>query len=109
MAAGGASFGAEVDEVVGFGGEVHVVFDDDDGVTFIDEAVEDIDESGDVLLMESDGGLFDEVEVFRAGADFGEIDAAFDELSDELESLSFAPGEGGAGLAEGEVAKSGFG
>ena len=104
MTAGGAGFGAEVDEVVGFGGQIHVVFNNNHGVTFINEAVEDIDESRDVLLMKADGRFLDEVEVFGAGADFGEIDAAFDELSDELESLRFAAAQGWGGLTECQVA-----
>ncbi len=37
-----AAFGADVDEVVGFGIDVGVVLDDDDGVAFIDEATEDL-------------------------------------------------------------------
>ena len=45
LAAGVAGFGAEVEDPVGFGGDGHVVFDDDDGVAFIDEAVEDVDEA----------------------------------------------------------------
>ena len=52
-----AGFGADVDEVVGLGHDAGVVFYDDDGVTFIDEAVEDIDEFVDVLGVEADGGF----------------------------------------------------
>jgi hypothetical protein len=40
VAAFGAGFGADVDEVVGFGKDVGVVLDDDDGVAFVDEAME---------------------------------------------------------------------
>ncbi len=36
LASVGAGFGAEVDDVVSFGGEIHMVLDDDDGVAFID-------------------------------------------------------------------------
>jgi hypothetical protein len=38
-----AAFGADVDEVVGFGEDAGVVLDDDDGVAFIHEAVDDED------------------------------------------------------------------
>ena len=41
VAAFGAGFGADVDEVVGFGEDVGVVLDDDDGVAFVHEAVEE--------------------------------------------------------------------
>lgn len=40
-----AAFGADFDEVVGFGEEVEVVFDDDDGVALVDEVLEDVDEA----------------------------------------------------------------
>jgi hypothetical protein len=36
LAAFGAGFGADVDEVVGLGKDVGMMLDDDDGVTFID-------------------------------------------------------------------------
>jgi len=109
LAAVGAGFGAEVDEVVGFGGEVHVVLDDDDGVAFVGEAVEDVGELCNVLLVEADGGFLDEVKVGVGGADVGDFGAALGELGDELETLGFASAEGGAGLAEGEVAEAGLG
>lgn len=40
-----AAFGADFDEVVGFGEEVEVVFDYDDGVALVDEVLEDVDEA----------------------------------------------------------------
>ena len=54
---------ADVEDPVGLGGDGHVVLDDDDGVAFIDEAVEDIDEAFHVLEVEADGGFFDQVEI----------------------------------------------
>lgn len=63
VAAFGAGFGADVDEVVGFGEDVGVVLDDDDGVAFVHEAVQDVDEAFHVGHVEADGGFFDEVEV----------------------------------------------
>ena len=96
LTAMGTGFGAEVDDPVGFGGDGHVVFDDGDRVSLVDEAVEDIDEAGDVFEVEADGRFFDEVEVvcgvaravhLRLGA------AAFDEFGDELDALGFAAGK----------------
>ena len=63
FAAAVAGFGAEVEDPVGFGGDGHVVLDDDDGVAFIDEAVEDVDEAADVLVVEADGGFLDQIEI----------------------------------------------
>jgi hypothetical protein len=45
-------FRADVEDPVGFGGDGHVVLDDDDGVAFIDEAVEDVDEAFHILKVE---------------------------------------------------------
>ena len=111
-AAVGAGFGADVDEVVCFGHDAGVVFDDDDGVAFVDEAVEDVDELLHVFEVEADGGFFDEVEVFRGklgGVDLLFDGAAFGEFGDEFEPLGFAAGEGGGGLAELKVAEAGVG
>jgi hypothetical protein len=98
LAAGFTGFGADVEDPVGLGGDGHVVRDDDDGVPFIDEAVE------------ADGGFFDEVEV--ALAEGGVVEgglgaAAFGEFGDEFDALGLAAGKGGAGLAELEVAEAG--
>ena len=65
FAAAIAGFGAEIEDPVGFGGDGHVVLDDDDGVAFIDEAMEDVDEALDVFEVEADGGLFDQIERLR--------------------------------------------
>ena len=110
LAAGVTRFGADVEDPVGLGGDGHVVLDDDDGVAFIDEAVEDVDEALDVFEVEADGGFFDEVEVTLAegGVVEGGLGAAaFGEFGDEFDTLGLAAGEGGAGLAELEVAEAG--
>ena len=85
-----SGFGTEIDEVVGLCGEVHVVFDNHDGVAFVDEAMEDIGETRDVLLVKADGRFFDEVEVGIGRADVGDFGPAFGELGHELEALRFA-------------------
>jgi hypothetical protein len=43
------------DEVAAFGEDVGVVLDDDDGVAFVHEAVEDVDEAFRVGHVEADG------------------------------------------------------
>ena len=98
VAAGVTGFGAEVEDPIGFGGDGHVVFDDDDGVAFVDEAVEDIDEAFDIFEVEADGGFFDEIEIGEWGSQVGELGfggAAFDEFGDEFDALGFAAGDGG--------------
>ena len=42
FAAAVAGFGADIEDPVGFGGDGHVVLDDDDGVAFVDEVVEEL-------------------------------------------------------------------
>lgn len=110
----GAGFGAEVDEVVGFGDDIEVVLNDNDRVAVIDEAVEQSDQLGDVGHVQADGRFFDGVEVadtVLAGGGlqargFGTADAA-GELGHQLDALGFAAGETGAGLAKGEVVQAG--
>jgi hypothetical protein len=52
-AALGTGFGADFEDVVGFGDDAEVVFDDDHGVTLVGEAVEDADELFDVGALQS--------------------------------------------------------
>ena len=81
-----------------------MVLDDDDGVSFVSETVEDVDKLTDVIEVEPDGGFLDEVEVLVVC--FGALvsDAAFGEFSDELEALSLSTAEGGARLSDLEIA-----
>jgi hypothetical protein len=58
-----AGFRADVDDGVGFGHDIEIVFDDDDRVAVVDETVEDLEETGDVGGVEADGGFLDEVEI----------------------------------------------
>jgi hypothetical protein len=44
------------DEVAAFGEDVGVVLDDDDGMAFVHEAVEDVDEAFHVGHVQADGG-----------------------------------------------------
>jgi hypothetical protein len=72
-----------------------VVLDDDDGVAFIKEAVEDVDEVFHVGHVEADGGFFDEVEVAlgvleAAQALGGGAALAGAEFGDEFKPLGFA-------------------
>ncbi len=72
-----------------------MVFDDDDGMSFVDKAMKNVGESGDILLVESDCWFFDEVEVGVLRTELGDRFASFGELSDEFESLSFTSADSG--------------
>jgi hypothetical protein len=100
-AAAGAAFRAEVEDPVGGLDHVEVVFDDDQGVAGVAEFEEDFEQFGDVVEVQAGGRFVEEVE--RAAGVFAA------EFGGELEALGFAAGEGGAGLAEAEVAEADFG
>ena len=78
--------------------DVEVVFDDDDGVAVVGEAVQDLEEVADVGEVQAGGGFVEDVE--------GVAGLAFAELGGELDALGFAAGEGGGGLAEMDVAEA---
>ena len=95
LAAFGSGFGADIEDVVGFGDDVEVVLNDDDGVAIVHEAVEDVDQFGDIGGVEADGGFLDEVEVafgvpVFADAFVGSAGDAAAEFGDEFETLGFA-------------------
>ena len=110
MAAFGAGFGADFYHVVGFGDDAEVVFDDDHGVAFVGQAVENADELFDVGHVEADGRLLEQVEiaalVLAQAASFGRAGAG--EFGHKFDALGFAAGKRWAGLTEGEVAEAGF-
>src|SRR5215468_7743468 len=100
-AAGGAAFGAEVDDPVGFLDDVEVVLDGDDGVATVDQAVEHADEAFDVGEVQAGGRLVEHVE--RRAA------RLLAELVGELDALRLAAGERVAALAEREIAEADVG
>ena len=93
-----ARIGAEVDEIVGIGDDVEIVLDDDEGIFFVGELMEDLEELQDVFAVEADGGLIDEVEGFAR--------FALGELAREAEALRFAARERGELLAELEIGEA---
>ncbi len=72
-----AGAGAEVDEVVGGAHDGLFVFDDDEGVALVAQAVHDADEALDVAGMQADGGFIEhEQGAGEGGAEAGgEVDA----------------------------------
>lgn len=102
FAAGGAGFGAEVEEVVGGFDDVEVVLDDDDGGAFLDEEVEGVEEEADVVEVEACGWLVEDEEELVGGL----VEGWVEEVCCELEALGFAAAEGIEGLAEAEVAEA---
>ena len=95
----GAGVGADLDDVVGVFNDVELVFDDEEGVAGVGEAMEDAEEDFDVSEVKSGGRLVEDEEGVDAAFGVGE------ELA-EFEALGFASGEGVEWLAEAEVAES---
>ena len=85
VAAFGAGFGAEVDDPVGRFDHVEVVFDDDDRVAVVDEAVEHVEQLGEVVEMQAGGRFVEQVERL---AGIGPR-----ELGRQLDALGLAAGE----------------
>ena len=60
VAASIASLGADVDDVVGTLDDLHIVFDDEDGVAARDERVERLHQALDIMEVKSRGGLIED-------------------------------------------------
>ncbi len=97
-------FGADVQQIVGFGKDIWMVLDDDHRVPLVHKAVQHIQQARHVAHMEADGGLLDEVEIALVGLQSAHplrhgLALANAELGDEFQALGLAAAEGGAGLA----------
>src|SRR5580693_1077438 len=97
-AAAFAAFGAEVDDPVGLFDDVEVMLDDQHGVAETDQTLEHVQEFANVVKVQAGGGFVEDVES-AAGLALGEF-------AGQLDTLGFAAGESGGGLAEGDVAKT---
>ena len=80
-----------------------MVLDDDDGVSLVREAMENVYELADVIEVKPDGGFFDKIEVSVDGFSPRLFNSAFGEFGDELQTLSFSSTDGGARLSDLEV------
>ena len=87
----------EVDDMVRAFDHVEIVFDDDHGVAPVDEALQDVDESRDVVGRESRRRFVENVERL-AGRAFGELGGQF-------HALRFAAGELRRGEKEKELSR----
>ncbi len=106
-AAAFARFRTHVDDPVGLGHHIQVVFDDHGGVTRIDQAVQHVDQLLHICHVQSNSGLIQHVErvsglLPRPGAYVG---AHLGELGDQFDALRFTTRECRALLAQGEIAE----
>ena len=61
-AAAAATFRPHIDDVVGYFDDVQVVLNDDDGVTLVNEFVEDFQQVADILKVEARGRFIQDVD-----------------------------------------------
>jgi Ca2+-binding EF-hand superfamily protein len=57
LSTGFSTFGADFDNIVGFGNTVEMMLNEDDGMSLVDESVEQMVESLDITAMQPDGWL----------------------------------------------------
>ena len=96
----------EVENPVGGFNDLEVVFDDDEAVAGIDEALENLEENFYVFEMEA-GGRFVENEESGFGAFL--LGGKFGQVADEFEPLAFAAAQGVDRLTAAQVTKADFG
>ena len=88
-------FGAHIDQIVGIGYHIHIVFDHYHTVAEIDEVVQDCRQSIDIREMESGGGFVEYIECPAR------IPPA--QLSGEFDSLCLTSGECGRILPQSDI------
>src|SRR5262249_8468607 len=94
-------FRSQVDDPVGRLDHVEIVFDDDDGVAQIDEAIEHVEQLTDVVEVQTGRRFIEDVDGFaRVGPR---------QLGGQLDALRLAAGKGRGGLAEREVVEADVG
>ena len=67
-ASSSTTFGSQVDDPVCSFHDVHIVLDDDDGVTKINQAMEYIEQNPDILKMQSRGWFIEDIECLSGSA-----------------------------------------
>ena len=78
--------------------DVEVVFDDENGVAAVNEAVEDFDENADVVKVQARGGFVEEVKRFARGGSR--------QFGCEFDALCLAAREGCGRLTEAEITQA---
>ncbi len=66
-----------------------MMFDHDDGMAFIHQSMKNFRQACDILLMQADGGFFDEIEVRVDRANVRDFRSPLRELGHKFEALCF--------------------
>ena len=97
LAAQAAGAGADVDQVIGAGDGLFVVFDNQQGVALVAQLVQGLQQQAVVARVQADGGFVQHVaDALQVGA----------ELAGQADALGLATGQGGGGAVEREVAQA---
>src|SRR5690606_31804783 len=92
FAAGGASLGAKINDPIGLPDDVEVVFDQDDRILGVHQAVDDAHQETDVGAVQARRRLVHDVDA-----------ALLVEFGGEFETLALAAGDGAQRLAQGQI------
>ena len=96
--AAAAAFRPQIDDPVRRFDDVKVVFDDDDGVAAVAQAVQHVEQLAHVVEVQAGGRFVQDVE--------GATGVAFGEFARQFYPLRFATGEGDGVLAEADVGEA---
>ena len=104
LAAAVATIGPQVDDPIGLGDDVQVVFDDHHAVARIDQAVQHADQLVHIGHVQTHRGLVQHIQgVGCFVAPSGDVVAHLGQFGDQLDALRLATTERGRGLAQGQI------
>src|SRR5215467_6055437 len=107
VAAGLAALRSEINDPIGFAYDVEIMLDDDDRVSDIDQPVEHINQSLNIGHVQTDRRLLEQKQIsFGPALEQIRLLEAGEQMSDQLDALSFSAAESGAGLTKFEVAQA---
>ena len=89
------TFGSKINKVIRFLDDLHVVFNDGDGVAFIHQFLKDIDQALNVGRMQAGRGLIQNVKRVTVGR--------LDQLLRQFDTLRLTTGKGRARLAQAQL------
>ena len=108
-AAAVAPLGTEINDPIGLGNQVQVMFDDDDGMTSVHQALQHFDQPLHVRHVQADGRFLknEKVSAWAAIEEVWFFEPG-EQVRNELDALSFAAAKRRAGLAQLQVTQTGI-
>ncbi len=93
-----ATFGTQVDDMISDFDDVKIVFDDDDGIAFVNQPVQSLNQFGHIVGVQANGWFVENIDG-ATGGDLGEFAA-------ELDALRFAAAQCRGWLAQVDIAQT---